>query len=87
MDHPTSMFSNAFPHSFGKLQKYLDTNAQEVVAMSVAPSKTKGAAKGTESKETTAVKRKPVKASRGIENLKKVNTTGMAKMSSYFGKS
>ncbi|KAH9485164.1 Ribonuclease H2 subunit B [Psilocybe cubensis] len=75
-------------YNFSKLQKYLDANAQDVVATVASSSKSKGGLKETakEKKDTTAVKRKPVgKASRGIENLKKANTINMPKLTSFFG--
>ena len=50
-------------------------------------SKTTKKAQGKEREpSTSSKKRKSVKASQGVESLKKVNTAGMAKISSFFNK-
>ncbi|KAF8894051.1 ribonuclease H2, subunit B [Infundibulicybe gibba] len=69
---------------FSQLDAYHEReNAQAVVLPAVVPQKTRG-------KEANTVgetkKRKGVKLSQGVEKLKKVNTDGMAKLSSFFKK-
>ncbi|KAF4620586.1 hypothetical protein D9613_000415 [Agrocybe pediades] len=67
-------------YDLSKLQKYVDANKAEAVAKAVV------AAPKTKSTATNDKKRKPAKPSRGVGELKKVNTTGMAKLSSFFSK-
>lgn len=52
--------------------------------VAVAPTKTQ--AKEDNKTKGTEKKRKGVKGSQGVEKLKKVDTTGMAKLSSFFNK-
>jgi len=51
-----------------------------------APKKSKAAQEKEKEKESGAKKRKSTKASHGVETLKKANTTGMSKLSSFFDK-
>lgn len=70
--------------SFAKLQSHIDASKEQVISNLAAAPKTKAKA---ESKLTTAdKKRKAGKPSQGVEKLKKANTTGMAKLSSFFSK-
>ncbi len=69
--------------SFVKLQSQLTTNKEEAMANAVNSS-SKLQAKGQ--KVAADKKRKAPKPSFGVEKLKKVNTTGMAKLSSFFKK-
>lgn len=57
-----------------------------VAAETAASIKKTNQAKSPQDKEATGKKRKATKASTGVEKLKKVNTDGMAKMSSFFKK-
>ena len=56
----------------------MNEEARKVAA--VAPAKVDNKTKGAEKK------RKGVKSSQAVEKLKKVDTTGMAKLSNYFNK-
>jgi len=70
--------------SFSKLQIHIDANKERAISNLAAAPKTKAKAEG---KSTTAdKKRKAGKPSQGVEKLKRANTTGMAKLSSFFGK-
>ena len=71
--------------SFSTLNKYVEFKKEETLSKAAGPPATK--AKVTANKETAAPnKRKAAKTSQGVENLKKVNTSGMAKISSFFNK-
>jgi ribonuclease H2 subunit B len=59
----------------------LDANKTEAIASAIASAPPKEKVKASADK-----KRKSAKASVGVEKLKKVNTTGMAKLSSFFSK-
>ena len=63
----------------------MESKKEETMSKAAVPLSTK--AKVT-SKETSNVnkKRKAPKTSQGVENLKKVNTSSMAKISSFFNK-
>jgi ribonuclease H2 subunit B len=70
--------------SFTKLQSHIEASKEQVISNLDAAPKTKAKAEG---KSTTAdKKRKAGKPSQGVEKLKRANTTGMAKLSSFFGK-
>jgi len=70
--------------SFSKLQSHIEASKEQVISNLAAVPKAK-AKPG--SKSTTAdKKRKSGKPSQGVEKLKRANTTGMAKLSSFFGK-
>ena len=72
-------------NSFRRLNEYLDTNKEEALKVAaVAPAKTQ--AKEDSKAKGTEKKRKGAKSSQGVEKLKKVDTTGMAKLSSFFDK-
>ncbi|KAF5322740.1 hypothetical protein D9619_002013 [Psilocybe cf. subviscida] len=68
-------------YDFKRLNKLVDANKEEAVAKAAAAAPTKGQPKVAADK-----KRKSAKPSVGVEKLKKANTTGMAKLSSFFGK-
>ncbi|KAF5316905.1 hypothetical protein D9611_003880 [Ephemerocybe angulata] len=72
-------------YDLSALDKHLKANAEAEIPLKVATNTTKG--KGAAAKGDDAKKRKaPAKASHGVEQLKKANTTGMAKLSSFFTK-
>lgn len=63
--------------SFAALEEYLDSRSAATFAASqITTFSNKKEAKGT--------KRKALPASRGVESLKKVNTSNMAKLTSFF---
>ncbi|KIM45252.1 hypothetical protein M413DRAFT_441934 [Hebeloma cylindrosporum] len=71
-------------YDFSKLQNHIEANKEQIISNLAAAPKTKAKAEG---KSTAAdKKRKAGKPSQGVEKLKKANTTGMAKLSSFFGK-
>jgi ribonuclease H2 subunit B len=75
-------------HSFSALNTYIQKLRDEAAA-AAPPTKSKDTnkGKGADSGEGGSKKRKgAVKSSMGVEKLKKANTTGMAKMSSFFTK-
>ncbi|KAL0956384.1 hypothetical protein HGRIS_002531 [Hohenbuehelia grisea] len=73
-------------YDFTALDAYLKAQAAaNAPALDTNTKKTKGkAAKAAAAAEDK--KRKPAKASHGVEKLKKADTKGMSKLSSYFGK-
>lgn len=75
-----------YHHSFTKLDAYLKSAHDEATLATVTASSSKGKkTKGEDEKEDK--KRKvAVKASQGVDKLKKANISGMAKMSSFFKK-
>ena len=76
-DLSTSSFANLSKH----LQLLADEAAENAaIQMEKSKPKTKSKAKEGENEK----KRKNAKASHGVEQLKKVNTKGMAKISSFF---
>ena len=67
--------------SLAALDKHLKSRlAEETPLKTTTNTKGKGGAKGEADKKRKA----PAKASHGVEQLKKANTTGMAKLSSFF---
>ncbi|CAA7261686.1 unnamed protein product [Cyclocybe aegerita] len=78
-------------YDFSSLQKLIQANRDEALtAAAVAAPPAKGKGSKVDIKVATATngkKRKATKASQGVEKLKRVNTTGMAKLSSFFAKS
>lgn len=54
------------------------------ISQTVPSSKTTKPSGKEKEPSTSSKKRKSVKASQGVESLKKVNTAGMAKISSFF---
>jgi len=60
--------------------------AEAVSRAVAAPAPKKGKAAQEKEKESGVKKRKSTKASHGVETLKKANTTGMSKLSSFFDK-
>jgi len=74
--------------SFTSLEAHANVLRAEALAQSAPPPvKPKDANKGAVSEEQGGKKRKGVKSSTGVEKLKKANTTGMAKLSTFFTKS
>ncbi|KDQ57843.1 hypothetical protein JAAARDRAFT_130393 [Jaapia argillacea MUCL 33604] len=75
-------------YDFTNLDKYLQSLQAEAEALSVSntnATRTKG--KGKKAEQEEGKKRKaPVKGSHSVEQLKKVNTRGMAKLSTFFQK-
>ncbi|KAJ3507547.1 hypothetical protein NLJ89_g6244 [Agrocybe chaxingu] len=78
-------------YDFSSLQKLVQANRDEALAAAaVAAPPAKGKGSKADLKAATAAdgkKRKATKASQGVEKLKKANTTGMSKLSSFFAKS
>jgi ribonuclease H2 subunit B len=71
--------------SFARLQSHIEASMEEAIAnLAAAPPKTK--AKAGSKLTIVDKKRKAPKPSQGVEKLKKANTTGMAKLSNFFGK-
>jgi ribonuclease H2 subunit B len=72
-------------YDFARLQSHIEASKEQAIAnLAAAPPKTKAKAEG---KSTTVdKKRKAPRPSQGVEKLKKANTTGMAKLSNFFGK-
>jgi ribonuclease H2 subunit B len=68
--------------SFSPLDSYLLQQMQEQAPLKSATNTGK---KGAATKPETEKKRK-AKGSHGVEQLKKANTTGMSKLSSFFNK-
>ncbi|KAF8813795.1 hypothetical protein BYT27DRAFT_7180561 [Phlegmacium glaucopus] len=72
-------------YDLSRLNKYLGANKEEALKVAtVAPAKTQ--AKEDDKAKGVEKKRKGAKISQGVEKLKKVDTTGMAKLSSFFNK-
>jgi ribonuclease H2 subunit B len=72
-------------NSFTTLDKYVESKKTEAMSRAAMPPATK--AKSSVDKEAVPnKKRKAAKGSQGVENLKKVNTRGMTKISSFFNK-
>ncbi|KAF8973124.1 ribonuclease H2, subunit B [Flammula alnicola] len=71
-------------YDFSKLQKHLDSNQEEAIAKAATAAPAKAQTKAE--KTAAGKKRKAAKPSVGVEKLKKANTTGMAKLSSFFNK-
>lgn len=70
--------------SFAKLQSHIEASKEQAISNLAAAPKPKAKAEG---KPTIAdKKRKAGKPSQGVEKLKRANTTGMAKLSSFFSK-
>ena len=73
--------------SFSRLNEYLDANKEEALKVAaVAPTKTQAKIKEDNKMKGMEKKRKGAKSSQGVEKLKKVDTSGMAKLSSFFNK-
>lgn len=74
--------------SFSRLNEYLDANKEEALKVAaVAPTNTQAKIKEDNNKmKGVEKKRKGAKSSQGVEKLKKVDTSGMAKLSSFFNK-
>ena len=70
--------------SFTALNRHIAAEKEEAMSRAAAATKREATAK----KETAGLnkKRKAGKPSQGVENLKRVNTSGMAKISSFFNK-
>ena len=72
-------------HSFASLTRHLKLLADEAAeAAAIQMEKSKPKAKSKAKDGESEKKRKSAKASHGVEQLKKVNTKGMAKISSFF---
>ena len=62
------------------------TKKNEIATMNESSAPMNGKAKNKVPQTTDSKKRKNTKASNGVEQLKKANTVGMAKLSSFFKK-
>lgn len=68
--------------SFTKLDAYLKILEDEAAALSIANSNTSK----SKSSERDSSKKRKSKTSQGVDKLKKANTEGMAKLSTFFKK-
>ena len=64
--------------SFSTLQDYLSNRSAATLAAQIQPTAS------SKDKAAAGVKRKASVASRGVEKLKKVNTSSMTKLTSFF---
>jgi len=72
-------------NSFSRLNEYTNANKEEALKVAAAaPAKTQ--TKEDNKTKGAEKKRKGAKSSQGVDKLKKVDTTGMAKLSSFFNK-
>ena len=67
--------------SFSRLDNHLAERASYAMSTALASSKSDSS---VGSKGSAGGKRKPTPGSRGVEQLKKVNTGGMSKLTSFF---
>ncbi|KDR75215.1 hypothetical protein GALMADRAFT_535304 [Galerina marginata CBS 339.88] len=73
-------------YDFKKLDTYLNASMEEAITKTgVAPPKVQSKT-GSKPVPTDKKRKATAKPSQGVEKLKKVNTTGMAKLSSFFNK-